>query len=110
MSEHGGKREGAGRPKGFAALAAERTRAKVAEMVELEIVPMTEAQIEKAKKGDTQAFKELMDRGFGKVKEQMDITTDGDKIVFVPAELLGKHGVTSEHPSSGTSNDSLGQA
>lgn len=102
----GGKRPGAGRKKGFAALAAERTRAKVAEMVEQEIVPMTAAQIEQAKKGNTHAFKELLDRGFGKVKENFDLTTDGEKIVFLPAELLNKHGAT----PSGSEPDSEGQA
>jgi hypothetical protein len=103
----GGKRPGAGRKKGFAALAAERTRAKVAEMVEKEIVPMTLAQIEQAKKGNTVAFKELLDRGFGKVKDSVDLTTDGEKLVFVPAELLTKHAI--DTPRS-PSDDSEGQA
>lgn len=93
MANLGGARPGAGRKKGFAGLAAERTRIKVAEMVEAEIVPLTLAQIEKAKKGDTQAFKELLDRGFGKVKDSVDLTTDGEKLVFVPAELLAKHAI-----------------
>lgn len=90
-----------GRPKGYVALAAERTRQKIAEMVEKEIVPLTQAQIDKAVKGDTQAYKELMDRGFGKVKEHVDVTTDGDKIVFLPTELYGKR-----NASSGAINDS----
>lgn len=95
---HGGSRAGAGRKKGVIALAFERTRAKVAEMVEKEIEPMTQAMIEKAKKGDAPAFKELLDRGFGKVKEQVDLTSDDEKIVFVPAELIKKHGVNDSSP------------
>jgi len=93
--KNGGARPGAGRKKGVSTLLGEKVRAKIAEMVEKEVVPMTKAQIKKAVNGDTQAYKELMDRGFGKVKEHVDVTTDGEKIVFVPFELHGKRNLTS---------------
>ena len=34
----------------------------------------------RAKAGDVKATQLLLDRGFGKVKESLDITTDGEKI------------------------------
>ena len=39
-----------------------------------------EAMKRKAKSGDVKATQLLLDRGFGKVKESLDITTDGEKI------------------------------
>jgi hypothetical protein len=38
------------------------------------------AQRAKAAKGDTRAAEFLMDRGYGKAKQSIDHTTDGDKI------------------------------
>ncbi len=82
-----------GRPKGFSAIQAEKTREYIAHRIAEEQEPIVNALIDKAKTGDVPAFKELMDRGFGKVRETMDITTDGEKIVFIPAELHGKRGL-----------------
>ena len=45
--------------------------------IELAIVKKA---IDKAKKGDFRFFKDLMDRTRGKAKEQLDITSGGDKI------------------------------
>jgi hypothetical protein len=39
-----------------------------------------EALKRQAKAGNVKASQLLLDRGFGKVKESIDITTDGDKI------------------------------
>ena len=39
-----------------------------------------DAMKKKAKAGDVKATQLLLDRGFGKVKESLDITTDGEKI------------------------------
>jgi hypothetical protein len=39
-----------------------------------------EAMSRKANAGDTKAAALLLDRGWGKIKESLDITTDGDKI------------------------------
>lgn len=88
-----------GRPKSEASILAERARIRLAQKISEELEPLMDAQIEQAKKGNTAAFKELLDRGFGKVKEEMDITTDGEKIVFVPGELLAKHAISDTPPS-----------
>jgi len=45
---------------------------------------ITLALIKKARKGDVQAFKELMDSGYGKTLNQMDITTGGEQIQSIP--------------------------
>lgn len=41
---------------------------------------MTLALIKKARQGDVQAFRELMDGAFGKITEQVDHTSGGEKI------------------------------
>lgn len=80
----GGYRPGAGRKKGFAALAAERTRIQVAKMVEEEIIPLTKAQIEKAKKGDSVAYNALMNRAFGMPRQNLGLDggDDGEPVTF----------------------------
>lgn len=67
ISRENGKK--GGRPKGEASILAERARIRIAQRITEEIEPLVDAQLEKAKKGDTQAFKELLDRGYGKPKE-----------------------------------------
>lgn len=101
----GGKREGSGRKRGLASVLAEKTRDYIAQRVVDEQEELVNAQMEKAKKGDTGAFKELFDRAGFKVKEELDVTTDGEKIVFLPAELMRKNGIEST-PS--TESDSPG--
>jgi len=44
---------------------------------------ITLALISKARKGDVQAFKELMDSGFGKVKDVVDVDGSGFLIQIV---------------------------
>jgi hypothetical protein len=39
----------------------------------------------KANAGDTKAAQLLLDRGWGKIKESLDITTDGEKINNKPS-------------------------
>lgn len=43
---------------------------------------ITAAQIKKALTGDTNAFKELMDSGFGKNEDRLEVKTDPLKSVF----------------------------
>jgi hypothetical protein len=45
---------------------------------------MTLALIKKAREGDVQAYKELMDSGHGKVVQNTDITTNGENINTQP--------------------------
>jgi hypothetical protein len=54
----------------------EQEKFTVAEILDLQ-------QIVKARKGDSRAYKELMDRLEGKAKEAVDITTGGEKISFI---------------------------
>jgi len=46
--------------------------------------------------------------GEGKARQDTDITSKGEKIAFVPAELISKHGITEQHTPSGTEQDSAG--
>jgi hypothetical protein len=41
----------------------------------------------KVQEGDTQAIKTWLEYRFGKPKQQLDVTTDGDKINVVPSKL-----------------------
>ena len=48
---------------------------------------MTLAQIKKARGGDTQAYKALLDSAYGSPDTNIDITTQGDKINGKPEWL-----------------------
>ena len=66
---------------------------------ELEIQDMMVlALINKALKGDVNAFKELMDSGYGKLLSSTDITTKGEKIeVSDPfAQIRKNHGIETD--------------
>lgn len=41
----------------------------------------------KVQEGDTQAIKTWLEYRFGKPKQQLDVTTDGEKINVVPSKL-----------------------
>jgi hypothetical protein len=96
----GGYREGAGRKKGFAAKNAEESRRVLSEMVMVEIVPIGEALIAKAKKGDVIAIRELFDRAFGKSPQTSKIDLDYREPVDpirdlqLPKELIKKYNLT----------------
>jgi hypothetical protein len=62
----GGKRKGAGRKKGFAALKAEEARAFIAQAVSQELGLITAALVKKAKHGDVRAAQILLERAYGK--------------------------------------------
>ena len=63
---HGGKRKGAGRPKGYAALVAETTRSFIASEIKKSNAPIVKRAIEDAKKGDKHARDWLYEFAFGK--------------------------------------------
>jgi hypothetical protein len=73
----GGKRENAGRKKGYPAIQAEEARRVFSERIMREIGPIADALISKAKGGDVGAVKELFDRAFGKSYQSVDVTTNG---------------------------------
>ena len=106
MASYGGKREGAGRKKGQATLLGEKIRIKIAEMIEKEQVPLIAKQIEKAKEGDTTAFRELFDRAFGKPVTPIDhgMTEEMQQMIFAPFELIKKNKLDDTH--TGTKQDS----
>lgn len=82
MAVNGGKRPGAGRPKGTVGsntLKAQAIRQRILDKIEEEFDPMTTALFEKAKLGDVQAFKELFDRAMGKAAQSVDVTTGGEQ-------------------------------
>lgn len=83
---HGGKREGAGKPKGTKAphtLEAQEQRKRAIELVNAELEAIFIPQIEKAKKGDTMAFNAVLDRAWGKAPQALT-GLDGEtlRIIF----------------------------
>ena len=70
---HGGKREGSGRKKEKRTLDKEKAREYIIEQVVKNIRPIIKVLIEKSKKGDLQAIKELFDRGFGRPAQSMEL-------------------------------------
>ncbi len=81
--KHGGKRNGAGRPKGSKAphtLEIAKAKEYLIQEVVREIEAILRPQIEKAKQGDSSAFQRLLDRTFGRPKEVVD---SNEKITLV---------------------------
>jgi hypothetical protein len=75
---HGGTREGAGRPKGSIAshtLETQAFRQYIIQQIIANKKELVEALIKKAKSGDIPALRELLDRSLGKVKDSMEILT-----------------------------------
>jgi hypothetical protein len=84
MSNRGGARPGAGRPKGTkddSTIKKEYALSILREMVLKEIEPITLALIEKAKTGDIPAIKELYDRAFGKAPQSLT-GADGGRLII----------------------------
>lgn len=83
---HGGKREGAGKPKGTKAphtLEAQEQRKRAIELVNAELEAIFIPQIEKAKKGDTMAFNAVLDRAWGKAPQAVTGADGGAlRIIF----------------------------
>jgi hypothetical protein len=71
----GGKREGAGRKKGYAAIQAEKTRELICKALEKDIKPIIVKAIKQAKDGDPVARSFLFERGYGKVAQAI-VTED----------------------------------
>ena len=70
----GGKREGAGRKLGYAAIESEKAREYITKRVSDELEPIIDKAIEQAKAGDTTSRKDLMDRAYGRPKETVEHT------------------------------------
>lgn len=54
---------------------------------------IVQAMVEHAKEGPFQHASYLLDRGFGKAKQQIDVESGGQPIVFMPAALITKFGL-----------------
>ena len=73
---NGGKREGAGKPKGYKAphtIATQEARKYVVERIVAELEPIMDKHIELAKSGDATSLKYLTDQLIGKAKETIDV-------------------------------------
>lgn len=55
---------------------------------------ITDALITRALQGDVNAINTSFDRMFGKTKQQVDIDTNGAPIIFMPAVLMDKFGLS----------------
>ena len=87
-----------GRPKGFAALEAERQRDYVANKLVKEYAPIVTKAIQQAKSGDKFAREWLADRAFGKVSQSIT-GVDGGAIEIVQ-QIIGmtiKNGTGVQH-------------
>jgi len=84
-----------GRPKGAVAkhtLDAQEARKWAIAYVNERLGPLFEAMYIKAIEGDVNAFKELLDRSWGKAVQGVEVSgKDGQPIVFMPLELIQKH-------------------
>jgi hypothetical protein len=73
MAGKGGYRPGAGRPKAQHTIQAEAAKAELVKMFLLKRKPIFERLIALAEAGDKDARKELFERVWGKVSEQIDL-------------------------------------
>lgn len=74
--KRGGPQPGSGRPKGFAALEAERARIMICEKLQTEFMPIVEMAIAQAKEGNKDAREWLTDRAFGKAVNIIDLNVN----------------------------------
>ena len=82
----GGKRPGAGRKKGFAALEAERQRILVAERIAKDWKPIVDKAIADAKAGDKHARDWLYEFAFGKPTQPTTIGDPNGDPLFIPSK------------------------
>ena len=78
----GGHRAGAGRKKGFAALEGEKARELIAKKLSAELGPIIDIAIKQAKSGDRYAREWLIERAYGKVKEDIELQN-------IPVPIMG---------------------
>jgi len=78
ISRQNGKK--GGRKKASHTVTTEAGRAFVVATIARNLKPLIDAMVEKALKGDTQAFKELFDRGWGKPQQAIDHTSKGERV------------------------------
>lgn len=114
---HGGNRKGAGRKKGFAAKDAEEARRYLSHRVSEEIQPLAEVLIQRARKGGLKAFQILLDRAWGRPRQEIQLVTKDEKTEVSPrirelARLLnyGDRPLKPLEPSNNLSNNEKDKA
>lgn len=93
MARYGNNHRG-GRPKGSVSthtLQTQEAKKYIIEKVIAELDPILDAQIRKAKKGSTFAFKELFERAFGKVPTVMASDEDRPFILQISETIARKN-------------------
>jgi len=89
----GGKRENAGRPIGSKAkktLEREALKDYIFSEVKLHQKEIIQALLDKGTKGDISAIRELLDRAVGKVKDELEMSTENQEpITFVIRSYAG---------------------
>lgn len=93
----GGKREGAGRKKGFAALEAEKQRHFIARKLVKEVGPIVTKAIELAKLGDRYSRDWLFDRAYGKASQLLEVSDPDGTLKTV---IVQKYGADSNNKST----------
>lgn len=83
--KNGGRRPGSGRKKASHTLEAALAREILVKELVKEVVPIAQALMKKAKKGDTLAIKEYFDRLFGKAVQPLTGQDDEGNIVPITA-------------------------
>lgn len=75
-----------GRPKGFAAIEAERAREYIVKRLKKELKPIVDKALLQAKAGDKFAREWLADRAWHKVPQAVDITSGGKPLLIADDE------------------------
>lgn len=88
MGKRGGVRPNSGRPKAKRTVERERLMDYIAKRVADEGEAIVTVLIEKALKGDVIAIRELLDRGFGKPKQAVEMTGKDGKDLFTPSDKI----------------------
>lgn len=92
-----------GRPKGFAALEAEKTREFIAQRLIESHGPIVAKAVTQAMEGDRYAREWLYDRAFGKSPQAITGPDGGEFIIRITSETAKRYGLT---PSPDTSDGS----
>ena len=69
----GGKREGAGRPKGYKAIESEKAREYLTKRIAAELEPLADMILANAKNGDVKALEYVINQLVGKPRETIDM-------------------------------------
>jgi hypothetical protein len=99
----GGKRAGAGKPKGYKAphtLEASVARARMVERISARTDELVDKLFERAldEKGDTVAIKELLDRGYGKPQQAMELSNPDGSLKTIIIQKANGH--SNDKPTS----------